>query len=68
MARTAESSHNRRMKTQPQIEEMPAPPARKPSRIAMLQSQIDERDDTIRQLNEALSIALDELNADRKAA
>ncbi|HYM15739.1 MAG TPA: hypothetical protein VEZ14_09275 [Dehalococcoidia bacterium] len=39
------------------------PPSRKPARIAELEARIDERDETIRLLNEALSRALDELNA-----
>lgn len=38
-------------------------PRRKPARIAELEAKIDERDETIRLLNEALSRALDELSA-----
>jgi hypothetical protein len=37
-------------------------------RIQEIKIAIDERDETIRQLNEALSRALDELNAAREAA
>lgn len=41
---------------------------RKSDRIAELEAQVDERDETIRLLNEALSRALDELNPLDKAA
>jgi hypothetical protein len=37
-------------------------------RIAELKDQIDDRDETIRLLNEALSLALDELSALDEAA
>jgi uncharacterized coiled-coil protein SlyX len=43
-------------------------PRRKRDRIAELEAQVDERDETIRLLNEALSRALDELNALDEAA
>jgi len=36
-------------------------------RIARLEAEIDQRDEIIRQLNEALSLALDELNLPRAA-
>jgi uncharacterized coiled-coil protein SlyX len=42
----------------------PAPkpaPRRAPTRLTDLEAQIDQRDETIRLLNEALSRALDEL-------
>ena len=42
--------------------------ARSSSRTAILQQQIEQRDETIRLLNEALSLALDDLNGLRKAA
>ena len=45
------------------------PPSRRvPARIAELEVEIDERDETIRLLNEALSRALDELAALDRAA
>jgi hypothetical protein len=37
-------------------------------RIEELKKQLDERDEIIRQLNEALSLALDELTAPDRAA
>ena len=36
-------------------------PARRPVRVRELRAQLDARDETIRQLNEALSRALEEL-------
>ncbi len=41
---------------------------RKPSRVAEMQGLLDERDETIRLLNEALSRALDELRLTSRAA
>jgi len=41
---------------------------RKPVRVADLQTMLDDRDETIRLLNEALSHALDELSRTAKAA
>ena len=41
---------------------------RKPARAAELQHMLDERDETIRLLNEALSHALDELRLSSRAA
>jgi hypothetical protein len=43
-------------------------PRRVPARVAELEAEIDERDETIRLLNEALSRALDELTAFDRAA
>lgn len=56
------------MKTETHAKDTDTKPSGKTSRVAALQSQIDERDETIRLLNEALSVALDELNGVRKAA
>ena len=42
--------------------------SRRVTRIADLRAQIDERDETIRLLNEALSRALDELESTGKIA
>ncbi len=44
------------------------PPLRRIERVAELEEEIDERDETIRLLNEALSRALDELAALDRAA
>jgi len=44
------------------------PSGRKTPRIAELERQIDQRDETIRLLNEALSRALDELSMLNEAA
>jgi hypothetical protein len=41
---------------------------RRPSRVAEMQGLLDERDETIRLLNEALSRALDELRLTSRAA
>jgi hypothetical protein len=41
---------------------------KKPARIVELEREMDERDETIRMLNEALSHALDELAAMPEAA
>jgi hypothetical protein len=47
----------------------PEPKARiTPARVIEMQKLIDDRDDTIRLLNEALSRALDELNRASQAA
>ncbi len=41
---------------------------RKPSRVIEMQKMLDDRDETIRLLNEALSSALDELRLTSRAA
>lgn len=56
---------NRRMQTE---NEDPKKSRRKRDRIVELEAEVDQRDETIRLLNEALSRALDELNALDKAA
>ena len=43
-------------------------PPRKPTPVVELQRMLDERDETIRLLNEALSHALDELRLTSRAA
>lgn len=48
--------------------EDPKKSRRKRDRIVELEAEVDQRDETIRLLNEALSRALDELNALDKAA
>lgn len=57
---------NRRMETE--LNEDKQQPRPNGDRIAELEAQVDERDETIRLLNEALSRALDELNALDEAA
>jgi hypothetical protein len=69
MAADRRRVHNRRMKETPAA--LPTPDdsakSRKSTRISELEAQIDERDETIRLLNEALSRALDELELPRAA-
>lgn len=64
--RRAASAHNRAMNSHKQ----PYIPIRQREslRVEELKKQIDERDEVIRQLNEALSLALDELTAPERAA
>ena len=66
MARGESARDNRRMenKTTP---DKPTP-RRVPARVTELEAEIDERDETIRLLNEALSRALDEMSALERAA
>jgi len=61
--------HNRGMKETQDALPTPddAPTRRKSTRISEPEEQIDERDETIRLLNEALSRALDELELPRAA-
>lgn len=56
---------NRRMRTE---DEDPKKNRGERDRVAELEAELDERDETIRLLNEALSRALDELNALDEAA
>ena len=67
MAARAMSSHNYAMNEN----ETDAPKPRRREnneRITELGRTIDERDETIRLLNEALSLALDELTGEHRAA
>ncbi len=59
---------NRRMQREAKSDAEKKQDGRKAPRIIELETQIDERDETIRLLNEALSRALDELNALNEAA
>jgi hypothetical protein len=61
--------HNRDMKESQAALPTPddAAKGRKSTRISELEAQIDERDETIRLLNEALSRALGELDLPRAA-
>ena len=71
MDRTGARRDTRRMKSQPsqpEAGESDSAATRKRSRVSDLQTMIDERDETIRMLNEALSQALDELRSSRRAA
>lgn len=47
--------------------DLPASEPLDPARAVWLEAQIDERDETIRLLNEALSCALDELHLQEAA-
>jgi hypothetical protein len=69
MAGDPVSVHNRGMKETQAALPTPddAAKRRKSARISELETQIDERDETIRLLNEALSRALDELDLPRAA-
>jgi hypothetical protein len=66
MAVSPETAQNRPMK--PALTTETKPNRRKSPRIVQLEAEIDERDKTIRLLNEALSRALDELNMLNEAA
>ncbi len=66
MAVWLETAQNRRMK--PAVRPETKPIRRKSPRIVQLEAEVDERDKTIRLLNEALSHALDELNLLNEAA
>jgi hypothetical protein len=55
-------------RTMQQTDVASKPARRRPARIRELEAQIDERDEIIRLLNEALSKALDELNKPDLAA
>jgi len=56
------------MQNEANAETRKKPSGRKTPRIAELERQIDQRDETIRLLNEALSRALDELSMLNEAA
>ncbi len=69
MAGVAARRQNRGMENErTQAEAADARSRRKSPRVIELQAQIDERDEIIRLLNEALSRALDELTDARQAA
>jgi len=69
MGATARLPHDARMIEQEAIEIVARKQARQRTRISELRAQIDDRDETIRLLNEALSQALAELErVDRRAA
>lgn len=69
MAAVAARHQNRRMENErTQVDAADARSRRKSPRVIELQAQIDERDEIIRLLNEALSRALDELTDGRQAA
>jgi hypothetical protein len=68
MAATRRRRHNRRMMNKQADTNTAASQQRKGAGIAELRSQIDQRDETIRLLNEALSRALDELTELDRAA
>ncbi len=56
------------MKTDTKTQPTETKPKQQASRVTAMQAAIDERDETIRLLNEALSVALDDINGMRKAA
>jgi hypothetical protein len=68
MAAGAAAGQNRRMQNEANPEAGKKQSPRKTPRVIELETQIDQRDETIRLLNEALSRALDELNMLNEAA
>jgi hypothetical protein len=68
MAARAVERQNRGMETETNSAPEEKHGRRKQPRIVEMEAQIDERDETIRLLNEALSRALDELNMLDRAA
>jgi hypothetical protein len=68
MAGAGARRHNRRMMKQQTDTNTAAAARRKNTSISDLRAQIDQRDETIRLLNEALSRALDELTELDRAA
>lgn len=68
MAANVGGRQNRPMQNEANPEADKKPSGRKTPRIVELETQIDQRDETIRLLNEALSRALDELNMLNEAA
>jgi hypothetical protein len=62
------AAENRCMDKREKTANATTPPTSNPVRSTSLKAQIEQRDETIRLLNEALSQALDELNALRLAA
>jgi hypothetical protein len=68
MAAAGSGRHNRRMMKQQTDTNTAADSRRKSTSISELRALIDQRDETIRLLNEALSRALDELTELDRAA
>jgi len=74
MVARAASSHNHYMDAKTRYTDANTPDApkarrkQKGERVGELSSEIDERDEAIRLLNEALSRALDELTSEDRAA